>query len=267
MVNLNFIIAFSGGTLTAGVAKTFGLNDYLDYGLFGFFSILFVYNGQRLYKAKAHSQIPSLKWVFKHRWLILITSVISFFLSFYFLFHVLGDITVLEFVTFGVAIPVTFFYVVPIRGRNIRERPHLKAHATALAWTIVIIVFPLINANVTDSFVAILFASALYCYFLAITISFDIRDLKYDPPTQRTIPQVIGSTKAKAFTITLLLFSGVSIGFVSNIYFSQPLFLVAILVQMMLIGFARKDYSDAYYTILIDGSVSLLGISFLVSSY
>lgn len=265
IVRSNFVIASSGGILITGIAKTFGLIDYLNYGLFGFFSIFFVYNGQRLYEAYLDSEVPNLNSLYAHRLMILTMSIISFCLAVYFLIQILDNITIGHLMIFGSAVPLTFFYVVPIGSKNIGERPHLKAHATALSWTGVIVVFPMINGTVKDWLFVIIFSSALYCYFLAITISFDIRDLKCDPLTRKTVPQVVGTANAKIIAILLLLFTGVSIGMIWSDDLDQLLFVTALVVPITLIAFARKSHHDFYYTILIDGSVSLFGISFLLS--
>lgn len=259
------MIATSAGFLVAGVAKILGLADYWEYGLFGFFSTFCVYNGQRLFTANATVKTSALNWTAKHRLLILVLSIVSGLLATYFFFKVLNDVTVALVILMGVAVPLSFFYVVPIGGKNIRERAHLKVHAIALTWTGIIGGFPVVNESIDNWAVLVLFFPVLYFYFSAVAIAFDIRDLKYDLQTLRTIPQVMGVQRAKIVAISLLVITMVGIGLFSTYYFVHPIFAIAILIQIFLIASIRKEHPDTYYTVFIDGAVSLLGISFLIS--
>ncbi len=163
----------------------------------------------------------------------------------------------------GGAIIISFYYVVRIGSKNLRELPHLKAHLIALTWTGIIVVFPIVNENIHNWEILLVFIPVHYLYFVAVSIPFDIRDLKYDSPSQRTIPQVVGVQNAKIISIALLMLVLVSLGIVSSFSMSTPLFVFAILMQILLIAYCTEKHRDFYYTILIDGTIALLGVSYL----
>ncbi len=263
IVYLNVIIATSAGVLIAGITNLFNITNYLEYGLFGFFSTFCVYNTQRLFKATLETKTPWLKWVNKHKRLILNLSIISGLLSVYYFIQLLNNITITITLLVGFALCIAFFYVVRLGKKNIRELPHLKIHSIAFTWTAIIVVFPIVNENMLNSEIVLFFIPAHYLYFIAVAIPFDIRDLKYDSPTQRTIPQVIGIKKAKIIASVLLIITVIFIDIFSNSFLLTPLFLFVIIAQIILITFTRKTHNDYYYSVLIDGGIALLGINYL----
>lgn len=267
IIYLNLIISISAGFLVSGIANIFALDNYLYYGLFGFFSTLSVYNIQRLIKSNAKIKTPWLIWVYKHKTLILIISLISAFLAVYFFIRVLNDISLKIILSMSIAILISYFYVVKIGKSNIRELPYIKIHCIALTWTIVIVVFPLINEDIIDLKKLLLFIFAHYIYFLAIAIPFDIRDLKYDLPKQRTIPQAIGITKAKFVSILLIIIAAIILSSIFSHQLFTPLFMVAIIAQIIFLSFATEKRQEFFYSFFLDGAIALLGISYLILDY
>lgn len=108
------------------------------------------------------------------------------------------------------------------------------------------------------------FTPANYLYFIAVAIPFDIRDLKYDSPKQRTIPQVVGVRNAKLIAVILLVLALAGIGFISNTFMLKPMIVFAILIQILLITFLPEKHQNFYCSVLIDGAIALLGISYFV---
>lgn len=262
IIYLNLIISISAGFLASGIANVFALDNYLYYGLFGFFSTLSVYNIQRLIKSKINTKTPWLSWVCEHKTLIIIISVLSAFLAVFFFFRVLKNIDLTVILLMSLAVLISYFYVVRIGKKNIRELPYIKIHSIALTWTTVIVAFPLMNENMLDWKMTMLIIPAHYIYFLAIAIPFDIRDLKYDTPTQRTIPQVIGVKTAKLVSVIFLIITAIML--ISNFsYQINPLFVIAILTQILFVLFATEKRQEFYYSVFLDGAIALLGISYL----
>lgn len=105
------------------------------------------------------------------------------------------------------------FYVLPVgltRGRAIglRRIPFLKALIIAFVWASIVVVLPGTVERDEGPFISgdvWWVMSIWFCYFLAIAIAFDIRDLPYDLPSLRTIPQVFGTWGAKLLGMLLLL--------------------------------------------------------------
>ena len=108
-------------------------------------------------------------------------------------------------------------------------------------------------------------AVAHYIYVLAVTIPFDIRDLKHDIPEQRTIPQVVGVRVSKFISIVLLLcFAMTILYFVEPFLLLNPWFFISIFVQIVLVLFRNEKRSDIYCAGMIDGSIALLGLSYFL---
>lgn len=179
-VHLNFVIAIAAGTLASGIANVLNIDNKIQYGLFAFFSTLCVYNVQRLIKARRTSKSPWLKWVNEHVPLIVVISIISGLAGAYFFIRLLNDVTLLVILPIIVAVIISLYYVISIGDKNLRELPYLKVHCIAFTWTVIMVVFPIVNEQLNEWEVFKFFIPAHYLYFVAVAIPFDIRDLKYD---------------------------------------------------------------------------------------
>nr|WP_143404161.1 hypothetical protein [Gaetbulibacter sp. 4G1] len=158
---------------------------------------------------------------------------------------------------------ISLFYVIKIKGRSLRELPYVKIHSIALTWTLVIVSFPILNENIYDLDILLIFIPANYIYFVAVAIPFDIRDLKHDSLTQRTIPQVVGIRNSKLISILLLISTALGIGIVFPNILKTLTFVIALSTQITLIVFTTVNRQEIYYSLLIDGAIALLGISYL----
>ena len=180
-------------------------------------------------------QSAHLDWLNKNRVFTIIITVISLFLSVYYAVS-------LSFSTFYFLIPASIISlsypikIIPFAGQKIclRELPRAKIFLIALVWSIVSVV---LVTNENKSFYSLdtllLFVSR-FSFVLAITIPFDIRDLKYYDLCLRTIPQILGEQKAKMIALyCLALFELISIFhfFVGD--FSWQLLLALMLTSML----------------------------------
>ena len=143
-----------------------------------------------------------------------------------------------------------------------RELPYLKIHLIALTWTGVIIAFPILNEGLDTESAAVLFAH--YCYVLAVTIPFDIRDLKFDKKEHNTIPQTTGIKPSKALSLILLTLFTLLMVSIENRLKINVLFYGGVLVQMILVIFMNEKRSDIYCAGLIDGAIALVGLSYFL---
>ena len=143
-----------------------------------------------------------------------------------------------------------------------REIPHLKIHLISISWVAVLITFPMVNE---EWFTDILnYSIAHYLYVLAVTIPFDIRDLKYDFKEHRTIPQVLGVKASKALSLALLVSFVAIMGYTNCDLLFNWSFYGAVLAQVALVLFMTENRSDLYCAGLIDGSIALLGLSYFL---
>ena len=254
-------MALSSGILSAGFCYSHQIENWLWYGILTFLSTLAVYNGQRLFKAKSKFKTPWLSWVKENKKLIGLGTLFSLSGA-CLIFLKVWNFNWLSFILLSLSGIISILYVVRIKGRNMRELPYLKIHLIALTWTAVIIAFPIINEGLEIENSIVLLAH--YCYVLAVTIPFDIRDLKYDDTTHNTIPQTIGIRPSKALSLVLLIMFGLLMVSAENTLKTNCLFLGSILVQMFLVGFMNEKRSDLYCAGLIDGAIAFLGVSYFL---
>jgi hypothetical protein len=245
--------------MCAGFSYALGIEKWLYYGLFALFSTLVAYNGQRLLKAKEGKKTPWLNWVNEHSkslWAITIVSAIAAGFCLIQIIQFKYDaILLLIFASVS-----SVLYVIRIGNKNAREVPFLKIHLIAFTWVFVLVLFPILNENI-EADVLWMFV-AHYFYVVAVTIPFDIRDLKYDDPSHKTIPQVLGVFFAKINVVVLLiLFSGIML-WQEPALISNWVFHLAVLIQIGLVVFMHEKRSDFYCAGLIDGAIALLGISY-----
>ena len=237
------------------------MEQWFHYGAFSFCSTLAVYNGQRLFKTERNIQTPWMKWVKKNKRLLSIQVFLFGSCSLYFLIQ-LNNLNLFALGILFFASIISLLYVLKIKSRPLREAPHLKSHLIAFSWMAVIILFPVLNEGKEISLLFV--ALAHYLYTLAVTIPFDIRDLKYDHPSQKTIPQVLGVVPAKIVAGCLIL------GFTGLMLLSFPklsynyVFYIAVVAQIILFALMNENRSDYYCAGLIDGAIALVGLSYFV---
>ena len=142
-----------------------------------------------------------------------------------------------------------------------REIAYLKIHLIAFSWITVLILFPALNEGIF-SVSLVWMAIAHYLYIIAVTIPFDIRDLKFDRGSQMTIPQVVGKGWAKVSSVVLLgTFMGLMLWQQPELI-QNPLFYIAVIIQLLLAIFMNESKGDIYCAGAIDGSIAFLGISY-----
>jgi hypothetical protein len=102
---------------------------------------------------------------------------------------------------------LTGLYALPVlpQARNLRSLGGLKIFIVAMVWSGVTVVLPLAEAErvlVWDIWIEVIQRILMV---LVIMIPFEIRDLAYDQPDLKTIPQRIGVMRTKLFGAFLVL--------------------------------------------------------------
>lgn len=104
---------------------------------------------------------------------------------------------------------VAALYVTPFKTKaglplGLRQVPVLKSFTIAWAWAYVLVKVAAIGASSSGSMELplIIVQSA---FILGLTIPFDIRDLPFDPPALKTIPQLIGARASRWLALVLLI--------------------------------------------------------------
>jgi len=199
---------------------------------FVFFSTLFAYNFQRLVRFNPNKMQPShLKWMTKHRNFIVFITITSILISIYYAFNLSS--TALFFLIPASIISLLYpLKLISFRNEKIslRELPYLKIFLIAVVWSIVSVCLVAEEYAMLFSLEVLLLFLSRFCFVVAITIPFDIRDLKYDDFSLKTIPQLYGEEKAK----TIALYSLAAFELFTIAHFFIGDFSVFILIALLL---------------------------------
>ncbi|MCO5258731.1 MAG: hypothetical protein M9916_01140 [Crocinitomicaceae bacterium] len=260
LVASNLIISISGGFLTYGIVSHFLIDHAIEYALVISLLTFSVYNFQRIIDRKGFSiQNPPL-WGKYHSIPIILSSIsliIAVIMAFK-LFYISILLIVFSLI-FGL---ISLWYTTPIFGLKLREVPGLKIVVTSLTWGYACAFFPLVNEGLfigTSGLVTLL----IYIYFVAIIIPFDIRDMQVDNLKNSTLPQLLGTQASKVVGVIFLIVFVIGNLYLNLIQPNNVVFYLAVLIQLLLLIFTNEK-SKYYYFGLIDFSIIVLGISYLI---
>ncbi|BAO55937.1 UbiA prenyltransferase family protein [Nonlabens marinus] len=172
-------------------------------------------------------------------------------------------------ILFGVCSILTALYSLPeIIGKSFRQIPVVKLITIGVSWSVLAVLLPHImyeNGNYFKTHSAFHFISSpdyqelvsavlKYALFvIALCIPFEIRDLKYDAPELRTLPQLIGVEKTKYVGIFLLLIYG---AMELENYGDQQLTVILtgciLTLTALSIWFADRFKSDYYASLFVE---------------
>jgi|LGVF01.2.fsa_nt_gb hypothetical protein len=243
-----------------------GLLNYVevnDFALFSFVSTLLVYSFSILY---SFSRVKGYSFLVKGG--SLITQKVVFSLSvlvFPFLFSGIHLSVLLMMIPVAL---VSFLYPVTVFDNDetkltLRELPFVKVFLIGVSWGLVTVFYPLVNAGVaidSDLLIEVLIRSF---FVIAITIPFDIRDVKSDSGKMKTLPQFFGVRKSKILALLFLLINLVY--YINKIDFQLItilLLLTTLVVTSSLIVFSDENKPKYYYVVLLESMSILLFLSF-----
>jgi 4-hydroxybenzoate polyprenyltransferase len=233
--------------------------------VFGF--TFFTYNGQRLLRLKKNliqaSNIGErLQWVIKYKTPLTIFSILSGLIG-------LGSTYFIHPYCFFLLIPVgliSIFYVIPVipfylKSPTLRDLPYLKIISIALVWSIIIIWVPFVDTNFGMGLFISLPIALLqnFLFIIAITLPFDIRDIKFDKVDHlKTIPQLIGIKKTILLSEFLICCSLLllTISEIKSYYYYG--LLVGYIITMLLILLTNNKRKELFFAGLIEGTVLIL---------
>lgn len=263
LYRINLFVAMGAGVLALGWSSFLGLDDTFIFSSLVTFSVCSVYNAHRIYKCERELSQPEMNdWYAKNK--ALVKSV--FFISFMLLLLCLRmlDLTFSQYTLLGIGTIFSTWYVVPIFSFRLREISLLKAPLVALVWTGILVVFPQLKTmDFTLEFMA--YALAFFCYFLALTIPFDVRDLSLDAITQDTIPMVLGVGKSRWLAALLLVLSVLIIANINQNSWLMFLLIPSFVITAVFIFATKEDRKDVFYAGL-DATMVPVGIAFYLVS-
>jgi 4-hydroxybenzoate polyprenyltransferase len=238
---------------------------------FVFFSTLFAYNFQRLIRFNPNKmQASHLKWMTKHRNFIVSITIISMLLSIYYAFNL--STTALFFLIPASIISLLYplkLFSVESEKISLRELPYLKIFLIAVVWSIVSVCLVIEEHTMLFSLDVLLLFLSRFCFVIAITIPFDIRDLKCDDFSLKTIPQLYGEEKAK----TIAFYSLAAFELFSIIHFFIGDFSIFILLALLLCSVltailifkSSQEKNTFYFSFWVEGaSILMLLLIFII---
>lgn len=244
-----------------------------------FSATLFSYNVQRLNRLPKEGETsPSVmvNWIIEQKSLVyvfvgigLVGCIVSLFLIHW---EILLLLLPFGFISMAYTVNAAFG---KSKRNGLRDIPGAKIFLIAVTWAGATLLVPLVQVKgvefVYDIELWVLFVQRLF-FVIAITIPFDVRDLKYDEPEKKTIPQLIGAKNSVAAAIVIMLLVGwLELMHSLDIRASQLLeqFLIILgmyVVSIVLIALTSPKRSDLHYTFSIEALSLLMGVSYFLTA-
>jgi hypothetical protein len=246
-------------------------NENLELPFFVFFATLFAYNFMRLVRVqpmlKEGDSIRH-KSIFKYRIFLWVLCVVSGVFTFLFFLKV-DDFVFYPLLFMGF---ISVAYSLPVYRKNgswlrLRDLPSIKIVLIAFVWAIVTSLMPMQVSGVSINWLKVV---ERFLFVFAITIPFDIRDLRFDAVNLYTIPQVFGIKKARYIGVVSLVFAeGILfyeyffLGYYS-LFSALAIYLVYELSALLVYN-SHPNMNERYFTLGIEGTSILLGLLFHLS--
>jgi len=155
-------------------------------------------------------------------------------------------------------------YVLPfVKGnKRLRDFDYIKIFLVAIVWGVITVLMPILERTTDLTLSHFLILSERMFFIFAITLPFDIRDLKIDAHIAvKTIPSMIGIKKTKKLALFSLVLVMVFAGM--NVYLGtyQLVHFVAIMIScfstLLFVNYSDKTDADYFFTGLMDGTMIL----------
>ncbi len=247
-----------------------------------FCSTYFTYNYQRIIRLKNCNLLGKkigvrLSWIVRNRSLLFTTSAVSGLITLVSLFYI--NIAIIY-----LLIPLAFlsiFYVFPVfpwqeKIVAVRNIPFVKIFIIALVWSFVTVALPYFNEYGFGKMLEPIFLQTLLKQFLfifAITIPFDIRDLRFDLKAHiKTIPSYLGVKRsiylAEILLIGYLLLTYFHYNYYHQISLQQFVSLcITVIITGVLITFSTKKRPELFFSGLVEGTMLLVYFGILILEY
>ena len=227
---------------------------------FVFFATIFTYNFQRIVRVKRGENHIRKHWLQANNKLLFFFVLLSGVMSsyFFFQFQILTQIAIV----FSGVLSLLYPF-------GLRKIPFSKIFVISLVWTISTMLLLVLENNLIITQNIVLHLMSRFLFVFAITIPFDIRDLKYDAQNLQTIPVFFGIQKSKIIGVLALFICTIVAIFQSleNALISSKLLALILLYFMASIFIGKSDESkgEMYFSFWIE-SLSIFGYLFLAIS-
>ncbi len=239
-----------------------GINHYsLPLLCFLFFSTLLIYNIPYYYHVVKSTGTNT----FVLKSLVILNLLFCFYSS----LHLLpGSI----FFTFHLGV-ISFLYYLPFSSmekHSARKVKFLKIFLISYVWACCTVILPVLQADQKITSEVILLFVDRFIFIFAITLPFDIRDLKKDQLCNIvTIPVALGISNSKMISYVLLL-----VFCLNSLFYAHPITvfisrIISTIILYLLIFNITDSKSQYWFTGFIDGSMILqmAGLLFLELLY
>lgn len=260
----NILIASSAAFLCAGYAHFIGATHTILLGTCVFGATLFLYSLQRLLRLPEliSTGVDRHRWIASNRSGVVLLAISGLILSsaIYFSYFYTLDSFLLLFLLGLLGV----FYALNIGSFRfpLRDIPHLKIYLIGITWTSVCFIWP---NHLSGQDLNWILLSGLFLFIFASTIPFDVRDLIYDKPYQRTIPQIIGAPLSIGLSLVLLGVSCFLLFWSMGDLFWQGITFTYLLQTFWIITSFRIK-KECVFSVGIDGTLILLGGSLWFSA-
>jgi len=167
---------------------------------------------------------------------------------------------------------ISVLYSIPLlsRGRRVRDISFVKIFLIAGVWAYVTTAIPLLAVNY--ALPTVLYYSAItFLFIMSITIPFDIRDIAIDHQQRvPTLASTLGVRHSRALSLLLLAVATLLVvadPFSKSGYKVFPIMEIGFVITGLLIWRVRSDSSDYWYTGVLDGSMMLFLIIYLLHQF
>lgn len=225
---------------------------------FVFFATIFTYNFQRIISLRKGQKNVRKEWVNEHIFVIYGFILFWGFLSLYrFIdFRLNTQIAIIFLGTLSILYPL-----------GLRKIPFSKIFIISFVWAVSTMFLLVLENNIPISQNICWHLIARFLFVFSITIPFDIRDLKYDAKSLRTIPLFFGILRSRFIAIfTLFVCGAIAIFqyFENALIFSNLLALIFLyFVSSIFILKSDESKGEMYFSFWGE-SLSILGYLFLV---
>ncbi len=261
----NFHIAFGSVFFCLETYLIFDLLPRSNYLLLLFFGTLIIYSLHRYIGLKGKIDIPTKRVIKIKKFkplsysLLIISITTCLYVSF--------SLDLKTLLLLCTPVILSLLYVFPfLRGKKrLRDLPYIKVFLIAIVWTLLCFIIPRQGMTYTDTILII----ERILFMLAITLPFDIRDIKVD---SRNGVKTIATEFGEKRTVHLALIS-LLIGFIilALFYFLslKPIYFLlrytfVYLITGYLIFISNSNKQDYHFTGFLDGTLILRGLVFLI---
>lgn len=161
---------------------------------------------------------------------------------------------------------LTLLYAIPFyKSMNLRSLSGAKIYIIALVWMGVAVLVPMEYHNIGLNTKAIYQCAEIFLFVIALTLPFEIRDLKYDDSALGTIPQKLGLKKAKWLATGFLLIA-TTFAILQN-YMSDsglPITISIFMLTAVALWGSKKDQGTYYAAFWVEG-IPILWLVLLLS--